>query len=47
MGYLPFHKRVVCSVYEERFPRNGYGWVSFFKPSRAGSSWAGEILLLW
>jgi len=47
VGYLPFHKRVVCSFYEERFPCIGYGWVPFFKPSRAGSSWDCEILLLW
>jgi hypothetical protein len=25
----------------------GYVWVTFFKPSRAGSSWVDEILLLW
>ena len=47
VGYLPFHKRVVCSFYEERFPCIGYVWVTFFKPSRAGSSWVDEILLLW
>ena len=47
MGYLPFHKRVVCSFYEERFPCLGYVWVPFFKPSRAGASWVDEILLLW
>ena len=47
VGYLPFYKRVVCSFYEERFPCIGYAWVPFFKPSRAGSSWVDEILLLW
>ena len=47
VGYLPFHKRVVCSFYEERFPCIGYVWVPFFKPSRASSGGADEILLLW
>jgi len=47
VGYLPFHKRIVCSVYEERFPCIGYGWVPFFKSSRAVSSWDCEILLSW
>ena len=47
VGYLPFHKRVVHSLYEERFPCIGYVWVPFFKPSRASSGGAGEILLLW
>ena len=47
VGYLPFHKRVVRSLYEERFPCIGYVWVPFFKPSRAGASWVDEILLLW
>jgi hypothetical protein len=47
VGYLLFRKRAVLFSYEDLAPCISYGWVSFFKPSRAVSSWAGEILLLW
>ena len=47
VGYLLFRKRAVFSSYEDLAPCISYGWVSFFKPSRAGSSGAGKILLLW
>jgi hypothetical protein len=47
VGYLLFRKRAVFSSYEDLAPCISYVWFSFFKPSRAGSSWVDEILLLW
>jgi hypothetical protein len=47
VGHLLFCIGAVRCDYEVRFPYTGFGRSAFFQSSRACSSGAGEILLLW
>jgi hypothetical protein len=47
VGHLLFCIRAVHFIYEVRLSYNGHGWSAFFQSSRACSSGAGEVLLLW
>ena len=47
VGHLLFCIGAVHFNYEIRFSCNGLGWSAFFLSSRASSSGAGEVLLLW
>jgi len=47
VGHLLFCIGAVRFFYEVRLSYIGLGWGAFFQSSRASSSGAGEILLLW